>query len=340
MADLRARHARVADAVERGVLEVLRGGRYIGGPVVDEAERRLAQLFDRPHAVGVNSGTDALYYALVAAGVRPADRVVVPGVTFFATAESVLRTGATLLVADIREDVPVLGPVPDAEFVVAVHLFGEACLPETGAFIVDDAAQAAGADPPPRAGPVAGVSLYPSKTLGVAGDGGMVLADTEALAGAARRAANHGMPEPHVHDRVHGHVGGNSRLDAVQAAVLLAHLDDLPMRVARRREIARVYDVELPGALARVPRGAGHPVHHYNVRVDARDQLADHLRARGVETAVYYPRPVGAQAAVQGHFSTPNADGWCATALALPVHECLTDAEVEAVIAACRAFAA
>lgn len=343
MADLAARHARVAADVEARVLAVLRGGRYVGGPVVAEAERRIAASFGYAHGVGVNSGTDALIYALMAMGIGPGDRVVVPAVTFFATAEAVLRVGATPVVADVRPDLPLLDPatIPgDVRAVIAVHLFGEPCaLPDLGVPVLDDAAQVAGADPPIRTGAVGAASFYPTKTLGAAGDGGIVLADDPDVAAAARKLASHGMPAPYLHERVNGHIGANCRLDAVQAAVLLGHLPDLPVRVARRRAIAARYDAELPAFLRPLPRSPANPVHQYVVRVDDRDGLAAALLARGIETAIYYPRTVGAQPAMLGQpvMPTPNADAFCATTLALPVHESLTDDDVAQVIAAARA---
>ncbi|MFZ5479912.1 MAG: DegT/DnrJ/EryC1/StrS family aminotransferase [Myxococcota bacterium] len=340
MADLAARHARVAEAVERGVLEVLRSGRYVGGPVVAEAEHRLAAMFGWRHGVGVNSGTDALVYALQALGVSPGDEVIVPAVTFFATAGAVARIGARPVVADVRADLPLLDPAtlpigPRTRAVVAVHLFGEACvLPDLPVPVVDDAAQAAGADPPAKVGAVGAASFYPTKTLGAAGDGGIVLADDPELAARARKLANHGMPEPHLHETVKGHVGANSRLDAVQAAVLLAHLDDLAARVARRRAIAARYDEAIAPRVRPLPRGPGHPVHHYVVLAGDRDALKARLADRGIETALYYPRPLSAQPAIAPQPPTPRAARFCAEALALPVHEDLGDDDVARVIEA------
>lgn len=341
MADLGARHARVAGEVERRVLEVLRSGRYVGGPVVAEAERRLADTFGYAHGVGVNSGTDALIYALMAMGIGPGHHVVVPALTFFATAEAVIRVGAVPLVADVRPDLPLLDPaaLPDRfDAVIAVHLFGEACdLPDVGP-ILDDVAQSAGATPPTRAGSVGAASFYPTKTLGAAGDAGIVLADDPDVTARARKLASHGMPANYLHERVNGHVGGNSRMDALQAAVLLAHLDDLPARVARRRAIAAAYDANLPDDVRPLPRGAGHPVHHYVVRSARRDALQRACAAAEIETALYYPRPVGAQPAMAGYpaVPTPNADAYCREALALPVHEGLTDTDVDRVLDAIR----
>jgi dTDP-4-amino-4,6-dideoxygalactose transaminase len=337
MADLGARHARVAGAVEQAVLGVLRSGRYVGGPVVAAAERQLADLFGYAHAVGVNSGTDALIYALMAMGAGPGHRVAVPALTFFATAEAVIRVGAIPVVADVRPDMPLLDPstLPDCDLVIAVHLFGETCtLPGVNVPILDDAAQAAGAAPAARAGAVGAASFYPTKTLGAAGDAGVVLADDPEVADRARRLGSHGMPTPYLHERVAGHIGANSRLDAIQAAVLLGHLPDLAQRVARRREIAAMYDAGLPGRVRPLPRGPGSPVHHYVVRTPDRDALQGALAAAGIETAIYYPRTVGDQPAMAGFAATPtpNADQFCRACLALPVHEGLTDDDVARVL--------
>lgn len=252
MADIGARHQRVAVDVEARVLAVLRSGQYIGGPVVDEATAKIATAFGWRHGVGVNSGTDALVYAMQALGVPRGAEVIVPAVTFFATAEAVERAGAVPIVADVREDLPLLDPerlplTSRTALVIAVHLFGERCpLPELPVPVLDDSAQAIGALPTIRTGIAAAASFYPSKTLGAAGDGGLVMTDDPEVAARVRQLTHHGMVTPHVHERVHGHIGGNCRLDALQAAVLLGHLPDVPARVARRREIAARYDGELP----------------------------------------------------------------------------------------------
>jgi dTDP-4-amino-4,6-dideoxygalactose transaminase len=347
MADLAARHARVAADAERRVLEVLRSGRYVGGPVVDEAASRLAAAFGWSRGVGVNSGTDALTYALQALGVRPGDEVVVPAVTFFSTAGAVARMGARPVIADVRADVPLLDAAnlplgPRTRAVIAVHLYGAACpLPTLPVPVLDDAAQAIGAAPPARTGVIGAASFYPTKTLGACGDGGIVLTDTPELADAVRRLTHHGMNTPYEAEAVSGWVGGNSRLDAVQAAVLLAHLDDLPARVAARRAHAARYDEALADVseVWRLPRETGHPVHQYVVCSPRRDALRAALGAAGIETAVYYPRSLAAQPALAPFArATPNADAFCARTLALPVHEGLSSDDVSRVADAVRAF--
>ncbi|MSP56831.1 MAG: erythromycin biosynthesis sensory transduction protein eryC1 [Myxococcales bacterium] len=342
MADLAARHARVAAEVEPAVLAVLRSGRYVGGPVVDAAMAGVAKHFGWGHAVGVNSGTDALIYALQAVGVRPGDEVVVPAVTFFASAGAVCRIGAVPIIADVRPDLPLLDPAAlpitaRTRAVMAVHLYGERCdLPALSVPIVDDAAQVAGADPACRTGEIAAVSFYPTKTLGAAGDGGCVLTDSPGVARKLHLLTHHGMPTPYVAEAIDGVVGANSRLDAIQAAVLHAHLGDLTARVAARRAHAQTYDQELPASVERIPRWSGHPVHQYVLLLPPgvdRDAVAARMRAQAIETAVYYPRSLSAQPALAAFARpTPRADAFCARCLALPVHEGLGEQEVCKVI--------
>lgn len=345
MADTAARHQRVAEHVEASVLEVLRSGRYVGGPQVAEAERRVAALFGWGFGATTNSGTDALVYALLAIGVKPGDEVIVPAVTFFATAGAVARVGATPVVADVLPDQPLLDdqhlPIrARTTAVIAVHLYGEGCPVRTHLPVVDDLAQCAGANPCPRNGTIGAVSFYPTKTLGAAGDAGMVLTDSAETQLALHRLTHHGMPAPNVHERVNGVIGANSRMDSLQAAVLLAHLDDLPARISCRRERAAIYDSQLPRWVSRIDRSPGHPVHQYVVRVPERERLRAHLLARDIETAVYYPIPLSRQAALSGidHAPTPHADRFCAEALALPVHECMGPDDTAAVLDAFASF--
>ncbi len=346
MADLAARHARVAARAETAVLEALRSGRYIGGPLVSAVQLQVSTRMGWAHGASTNSGTDALVYAILALGLPPGGEIIVPAVTFFASAGAVVRAGHTPVVADVRSDYPNLDlerlPLrPSTRAVMAVHLYGEPCLlPGLDLPVIDDLAQVIGADPPPRNGTIGAMSFYPTKTLGAAGDGGLVLTDDADTQAAVLKLTHHGMPANNVHERVRGHVGANSRLDAIQAAVLLAHLDDLDARVASRRATAARYDAELPPWVHRLPRAPGHPVHQYVVRVAQRDALRQHLADRGVESAIYYPIPLSRQKALEGiaHAPTPEADRFCAESLALPVHECLGDDDASAVIDAMRSF--
>lgn len=340
MADLAARHADVGPEVEAGVLAVLRSGRWVGGPVVAECERVAAEFFGRKRAVGVNSGTDALLIGLQALGVGPGDEVVVPALSFFATAEAVAALGAVPVVVDVREDACLDPRLVEGVYtaktraVVVVHLFGTlAERPNVDCAVIDDAAQAVGGTPPRVVGELTAISTYPTKTWGASGDGGFVIGDDETLVERARQLANHGMDGP-----AHSHPiwGRNSRLDAVQAAVLLAHAPRVASRVDRRRAIAARYDRELPPSFKPLPRDVGSPVHQYPVRHAARDAVRQHLTAAGVESAIYYPTPMHLQKAIAGRpGQCPCAESMVAELLALPVHEGLTDADVDAVLNAC-----
>lgn len=348
MVDLAARHRRLALRTERAVLEVLRSGRWVGGPVLERTEAKLAALFGRARGVGCNSGTDALVLALQALGVGKGDEVLVPASSFFATAGAVARTGARPVVVDLLEERPLMCPLsaqravgPSTKAAIPVHLFGMRC-PDPGLDLplIEDAAQAVGWDPPPRLGQLTAVSFYPTKTLGAVGDAGLVATDDPELARAVRSLANHGgVPGcPHLHVTEAGHVGANSRLDPIQAAVLEVHLEDLPRRLARRRAIAQAYDQSLPPGFRSVPREPGDPIHHYLLRGPQRDALATWLHDHGVDSAVYYPRPLSAQPAIADQSPCPRAEAWCRESLSLPCHGELTDAQLEQACAALEGF--
>ena len=204
--------------------------------------------------------------------------------------------------------------------------------------VVDDAAQAIAGLPSRSNGDLSSVSTYPTKTWGAAGDGGFVVGDDPELLSRVRRIANHGMDGiPHHHETVEGVVGRNTRLDAVQAAVLLAQESFLGVWADKRREHAARYDAELPAEVRAVPRGVGSPVHQYVVLVRHRDAVLTRLVGLGVHAGAYYPRPMHHQPALAGRcraVPTPQSDRIAAHCLALPIHERLTEAEIGAVIAA------
>lgn len=345
IADVAGRHALIGEEVERRVIEVLRSGRYIGGPVVAEAEAAAARWFDRKGAVGVNSGTDALILALQAVGVRPGDEVIIPALSFFATAGAVCAAGATPVICDVRPDATIdLTSAAEAQSskttaVVPVHLYGtQAHRPDLGVPVVDDAAQAIGGIPSRSNGDLSSVSTYPTKTWGAAGDGGFVVGDDPELLTRVRRIANHGMRGvPHEHHTIEGLVGRNTRLDAIQAAVLLAQEARLGEWADKRRAHAARYDAELPDSVRPLDRGEGSPVHQYVALVDDRASVLTRLEELGVHAGAYYPMPMHHQAALAGRCRatpTPNADHIAAHCIALPVHERLTPEEIGKVITA------
>ncbi len=331
MVELGRRHARVRQAVEERVLVVLRSGRYVGGSEVQEAEAMLARRMGFRHGVGSASGTQALVQMLRAADLR--GRVAIPALSFFATAEAVMRAGCEPVVVDVLPDRPLMDPeaLPACEAVLTVHLFGARAPEVDHPVVLADAAQCMGWGWGRPQGLAAALSLYPTKTLGAAGDGGAVLTDDPEFAARARRLGNHGMVAPHEH----AELGMNSRLDAVQAAVVLAHEDDLDRRVERRHAIA--HRIEALGL--GLPRDARDAVHHLIVMHPQRDRLRRALDEAGIDSAVYYPRPLDAQAPLGGRSRCPNALAFCADALAVPCHAELREEEIERLLAVLEAWA-
>jgi dTDP-4-amino-4,6-dideoxygalactose transaminase len=368
MADLRAQLAEIGDELERAVMDVVRGAAYIMGPEVARLEDAVAAALGVAHAVGVSSGTDALLVSLMALDVGPGDLVLTTAYSFFATAGVVSRLGAHPVFLDIDASTCNVDPAAlDGWFernaaerarvkaIVPVHLFGQCAdmapilrtAARYGVPVVEDAAQAIGASYPDGAvvrragtmGAMGAFSFFPSKNLGGIGDGGMVVTDDARMAARLRRLRVHGAEPKYIH----AEIGGNFRLDTIQAAALLVKLPRLERWSALRRERAARYDAALAGTGVRPLACAWGREHHvynqYVVRAPgARDALRAHLEARGVATAVFYPRPFHLQACfrdlgvVAG--ALPRAEAAAAETLALPMYPELTDAQQDHVIAA------
>ncbi|WP_437568846.1 DegT/DnrJ/EryC1/StrS family aminotransferase [Sorangium sp. So ce542] len=341
---------------------VVQSGRYILGPEVEAFESECAAYLGVQHAIGVSSGTDALLAALMALGVGAGDEVVCPAYTFFATAGAVHRTGARPVFADVLPGSFNLDPASLARAltartraVVAVHLFG-ACAPmdellavARGVPVLEDAAQAFGAE---RAGRRAGAlgllgcfSFFPTKNLGGFGDGGLVTTDDGDLADRVRALRAQGAREKHRHTLV----GGNFRLDALQAALLRRKLPRLGALLERRRDHAARYASLLGGAglpISLPDAGdAGHTFNQYVIRLhDAslRDRLRSFLAARGIGAEIYYPAPLHLQPCFAPlgppAGALPVAESAARETLALPIFPELTGDEVARVAAAIRAF--
>jgi dTDP-4-amino-4,6-dideoxygalactose transaminase len=334
---------------------VLESGRYVLGPEVEAFEAELAAWVGVAHAVGVASGTDALTLALRALGIGPGDEVVVPALTFYATAEAVVHAGAVPVFCDVDPDTftmtaataePALGEQTKA--LLPVHLFGNPApmeelrrLAETrGLRLLEDAAQAAGARLEGRSvgslGDAAAFSFFPSKNLGGFGDGGAVLTDDEEVAAAVRRLRAHGSDDR----RLHTDVGYNSRLDELQAAglrILLPHLEEW---TAARRQVAAAYGESRLGEAVRLPvetAGASSCYHLYVVRSGRRDELQAGLADRGIGARAYYTTPLHRQPALAPYAQgaeLPSAERLAAESLALPMGPALRDEQVDAVVAA------
>ena len=349
MRDLAGEHAGLRPELDCALARVLDSGQFIGGPEVDAFERELAAALGCSRAVGVSSGTDALLVGLMALGIGPGDEVVTTPFTFFATAGAIARLGARPVFADIDPATLNLDPARAADAVTArtravlpVNLYGRlAELPDVPVPIIEDAAQSIGASPP-RA-EAATLSFFPSKNLGALGDAGAVLTSDPELADRIALLRNHGA-RPKYHNLA---VGGNFRLDAIQAALLRVKLPHLSAwTVARRVAAGRYRDLFAAAALADSvalpPDAPDHVYHHFVIRARARDDLRRHLAAAGIATEIYYPSPLHLQPcfAHLGHRpgDFPVAEAAASDALAIPVDPSIRQADQQYVVGQIAAF--
>ena len=370
--DLRAQLQGIEADLVGAATEVIQSTQYVGGPKVEAFEAAIAGYTGARHAVGVSSGTDALLVALMALGVGSDDVVVTTPYSFFATAGTVARLGATPVFVDIdpatynmdparleawfeRADVP----RERVKAIIPVHLYGQcadmpailAIAARHGVPVVEDAAQAIGARygtgeervQAGTSGAVGCLSFFPSKNLGAVGDGGMVLTNDAGLADTLRRLRNHGARPKYYHSMI----GGNFRLDPIQAAVLLVKLPHLDHWHARRQEHAAYYDAHLGVEGLATPHLAyGRECHVFNQYVvtvpSHRDALRAWLADNGVDTQIYYPVPFHEQPcfATLGyrHGDFPHSEHAATHSLALPVYPELTTAMQDHVIAMIQAF--
>ena len=345
------------DEVAARQAAVLRSGRYILGPEVEAFESEFAAYIGVRHCVGVANGTEALTIALRAMGLGPGDEVVLPALTFYATAEAVVNTGATPVLCDVDPRTftmtaataePAISERTRA--LLPVHLYGNpapmAELRELavarGLRLLEDAAQAAGARLDGRMagnlGDAATFSFFPSKNLGGFGDGGAIATDDDELAAAARRLRFHGSDDRHLHTEV----GYNSRLDELQAAGLRVLLPHLNAWTRARREVAAAYEAGALGESVELPletAGAESCYHLYVVRSDDRDGLRERLAAAGIEARAYYTVPLHRQPALRDfapRVPLPGVEAAAERSLALPMGPALSEAEVAAVVQATR----
>jgi dTDP-4-amino-4,6-dideoxygalactose transaminase len=348
--DVAAQHGPLRDQLVAAATRVIDDGRYILGPDVEAFERELGAAIGASQVVGVSSGTDALLVALMALGVGPGDEVVTTPFSFFATAGCITRLGARPVFADIEAESFNLDPAaaaaacgPRTRAVITVHLFGRpAPLPAVSVPIVEDAAQAVGARR--LAGRCACFSFFPSKNLGGLGDAGALATDDADFADRVRLLRAHGSRPKYVHHAV----GGNFRIDTLQAALLRVKLPHLASWTRARRANADRYRrlfADTPGLPAELRLPADTPDHIYNqfvIRAPDRDRLRTHLTEAGVATEVYYPLPFHRQPCfrelgyAEGAF--PQAERAALEALALPIYPELTEAQQAHVVSRIAAF--
>ncbi len=348
--DLTAQYATIRDEVRRAMDEVCDSQQFILGPHVERLERAVAGYCQCAHGIGVSSGTDALLVALMALDIKAGDEVITTPYTFFATAGAIARLGARPVFVDIEPDTYNINAAlieraitPRTKAILPVHLYGQCAdmdaILKFGLPVIEDAAQAIGAEYKGRRAGSMGVmgclSFFPTKNLGGFGDAGMVVTNDAGLAERVRVLRVHGM-QPKYYHRV---VGGNFRLDALQAAVLhvkLKHLDDW---TRRRQDNAAFYNARLSGGPVTVHH---HIYNQYVIRSKQRDRLRAHLTAAGIGTEIYYPVPLHLQECFAylgyrpGDF--PEAEAAARETLALPVYPELTREQLEYVVEAIRSF--
>ena len=353
--DLKAQYATIKAEVDAAVAEVLESQHFILGPKVEQCEDAIAAYSQCSHAIGVSSGTDALLACLMAENIGPGDEVITTPYTFFATAGAIARLGATPVFVDIDPATYNLEPrqlssriTNRTRAIIPVHLYGQmadmdavmAVADERGLVVIEDAAQAIGAEyKGRRAGSIGHYgcfSFFPSKNLGAAGDGGMVVTNDAQRAEKLRCLRAHGS-KPKYYHRI---VGGNFRLDALQAAVVCAKLPHLDAWTAARQHNAKRYDrlfsksgmpIGLPEVVA-----SRHIFNQYVIRISDRDEVQSHLKKNGVGTEVYYPVTLHLQEcfAYLGHRAGafPESERAAKETLALPIYPELTEPQARFVV--------
>lgn len=345
------------DELRTAIDRVMRSGRFILGPEVNAFEQELADYLGVKHAIGVASGTDALLIGLHALGVGPGDEVITTAFSFAATAFSIIRVGATPVFADIDPVTFNLDPrrleaaiSARTKAILPVHLFGQAAdmaevtriAASRNLLVLEDAAQSFGGTFQGSLlgsiGDAGALSFFPSKILGAYGDGGMVVTNRDDVAETARLFRAQGARRKYENEVV----GYNSRLDALQAAILRVKLPHIPEWIDRRRRIAARYSEHLNDladiAVPRVDSRCEHAFHQYTIRVAGaeRDRLRSALAERGIQTMVYYPKTLPGLPALNGHDPVPLAERSTKEVLSLPIWPQMAAEQQDSVISAIR----
>lgn len=345
--DLAAQQARIKNQIDANIQKVLAHGKYILGPEVDELEERLAAYTGAKYCITVANGTDALQIAQMALGVGPGDEVIVPGFSYIATAETVALLGAKPVYVDIDPKTYNMDPTKleaaitaRTKAIIPVSLYGQcadfdsinAVADKHDLPVIEDAAQSFGASYKGRnscnLSTIGCTSFFPSKPLGCYGDGGSVFSNDEELATIMRQIARHGQDRRYHHIRV----GVNSRLDTLQAAIVLAKLEILADEIELRNQVAERYTRLLNEAgMNTTPFVEQHNISawaQYTVRVEKREDVQLKLGVENIPTAVHYPIPLNKQPAVADLAAElPNGDALAEVVLSLPMHPYLSRQE-------------
>lgn len=356
MVDLGNQYQRLKTGIDTAIQNCIESTQFIKGPVVESFQNKLAAYLDVSKVVACGNGTDALQIAMMALDFKPGDEIIVPAFTYVATAEVIGLLGLTPVLVDVEPDtfnISIEGIKraisSKTKAIVPVHLFGQSAniegileiANEHNLYVIEDNAQAIGSDYTFKDGSVQKTgtighigctSFFPSKNLGCFGDGGAIFTNDEELGNKIKVIANHGQPKQYTHDII----GVNSRLDAIQAAILLEKLKYLDDFSHRRRAVANFYDERLSeiGEL-QIPfrnPSSTHVFHQYTLQVKdgSRDELRVYLKERNIPSMIYYPIPLHHQKAYQNISRTPGSlevtENLCKSVLSLPIH---TEMETE-----------
>lgn len=342
--DLKAQQELIKVKIDAAIQRVLAHGQYILGPEVNELEERLAAFTGAKYCISVANGTDALQIAQMALGIGPGDEVITPGFSYIATAETVALLGAKPVYVDVDPKTYNLDPVlleaaitPNTKAIVPVSLYGQcadfdainAIAARHGIPVIEDAAQSFGGSYKGKRScnltTIACTSFFPSKPLGCYGDGGAIFTNDENLAKVLRQIARHGQDRRYHHIRV----GVNSRLDTLQAAIMLPKLDVFEAELNQRQDVANRYAKLLEQADLSAPfiaTGNQSAWAQYTVQVESRDTVQEHLKKAGVPTAVHYPIPLNRQPAVKDELAClPVGDAIATRVMSLPMHPYLNE---------------
>lgn len=360
--DLRAQYNELAPELDATVHEILSTGAYVVGKHNKGLEEEIAALHGVKHGIAVNSGTDALRIGLEAVGVRPGDEVITTAFTFVASVEAILQVGAVPKFVDIEPASFAIDPAKieaavtsRTKAIMPIHLFGQladveaisAVAERHGLIVLEDAAQAILSEHKGRYagqfGAAAGVSFYVTKNLGAAGDGGMVLTDSDEVDEYSRSLRIHGMGRERYY---YDHIGYTSRMAELQAGVLRVKLTKLAEWTRRRQEVAAIYAEAMQAEGVTLPRtlpSNNHTWHQFTIRHPKRDALQAHLKEREIDSMVYYPVPLHYHAPYRNlgyaQGDLPETERAALEVLSLPVHQHMTDEQARFVAACVVEFA-
>lgn len=360
--DIKRQYIDLQDKIDADLKEILSTGAYVLGKHNKGLEEEVAKYHGAKHAIAVNSGTDALRIMMDAAGIGPGDEVITVSFTFVATIEAIIQTGATPVFVDIRAEDQMIDPTKieaaitsRTKAIVPVHLWGQLAdmaaintvAEKHGILVLEDAAQAIGSHCngkyAGRYGHSAGISFYVTKNLGAAGDGGMIITDHDDVAETCRSMRVHGMGRERYY---YDHIGYTSRMAELQAAILRHKLTQLESWNTARQAVAAKLIAGLQGSGVEVPvtlNGNNHTWHQFTIRSSRRDELQAYLKEREIDSMIYYPVPLHYHKPYQhlaAKGSLPITEQTSNEVLSLPVHQYLTDEDINHVVSSVREFSA